>query len=234
MRILAFDSCFGALSVAVARAAPTGVQVLAQAGERPRSGASERLLPLIASALERAGMGFEDVERLAVTLGPGSFTGVRTGVAVARALALAIGCEAVGVGCLAAIAFAERQRLGPARQGQALAVALDARLGMVYFQRFGGGAEGESVPSLLTPADCARALGTLPTRIVGSAADAVLQAALAEGKAAEADLPDAEPDAAALAVLAPDLVPGPPLRPLYLRAPDAKPQAGHALPRAPT
>jgi tRNA threonylcarbamoyladenosine biosynthesis protein TsaB len=232
MRILAFDSCLGALSVAVARAAPTGVSLLAQASERPRSGASERMLPLIASALQRAGMRFQDVERLAVTLGPGNFTGVRTGVAVARGLALAIGCEAVGVGCLAVIALAARQRLGQARQGQALAVALDARLGMVYFQRFGGAVEAASAPCLLTVADCARALADSPTCIVGSAADAVVHAARAQGKTAEAELPDAEPNAAALAVLAADLVAGSPLSPLYLRAPDAKPQAGHALPRA--
>ena len=99
MHILAFDTCLGAVSVAVARQHPAGMrELMDEACERRRSGHAERLMPMIIEAHHSVGIGFADIERIAVTVGPGSFTGVRTGIAAARALALAIGCPAVGVG----------------------------------------------------------------------------------------------------------------------------------------
>ena len=112
MHILAFDTCLDGVSVAVARADPAGTRVLWEASERRRVGHAERLMPMIIAALAGAGVGFADLGRIAATCGPGSFTGVRTGIAAARALALAIGCPAVGVGCLAAIACGARAELG--------------------------------------------------------------------------------------------------------------------------
>ena len=86
MRILAFDTATRATAVALAG---TGERVLEARddpppGERPRH--ASRLLPLTAELLERAGIGFEDIDRLAVGVGPGTFTGLRIGVATARAL----------------------------------------------------------------------------------------------------------------------------------------------------
>jgi tRNA threonylcarbamoyladenosine biosynthesis protein TsaB len=232
MHILAFDTCLGAVSVAVARLHPGGGELLHEACEPRRSGHAERLMPMLIEATNNVGIGFADIERIAVTVGPGSFTGVRTGVAAARALALATGRPAVGVGCLAAIAFAAQHELGAELRERGLAVALDARLGLVYFQRFNAAAAALSAPCLLTPQACAKELASSPVIVVGSAAVPVMRAGSALGAAIETRLPDAEPRAAAVALLAARLAPDHPLQPLYLRAPDAKAQADGALPRA--
>src|SRR5262249_17472075 len=131
MHILAFDTCFDAVSVAVARREAAGVKVLVERVEARRAGHAERLMPMLAAGLEDAGIGFADVERIAVTEGPGTFTGVRTGIAAARALALATGRPAVGVGSLAAIAFAARRQLAEGLAARPLAVAIAQRPGLV-------------------------------------------------------------------------------------------------------
>src|SRR5262245_16076091 len=232
MYVLAFDTCFDAVSVAVAHGQAAGARVLIEASERGRSGHAERLLPMIAAAMRQTGVGFSDLGRIAVTLGPGTFTGVRTGIATARALALASSCQAVGIGTLSAIAFAAQQQLGAADAERCIAVALDARLGMLYFQLFNASAAALSQPALLSARDCWRLLAGRAAIIIGSGAASIL--ALAEAAAAgslEAPAIAAEPNAAALAMLGLAVPPGPPLKPIYLRAPDAKPQVG-ALPRA--
>jgi tRNA threonylcarbamoyladenosine biosynthesis protein TsaB len=230
MHILAFDTCLDGVSVAVARADPAGTRVLWEVSERRRAGHAERLLPMIIAALAGAGVGFADLGRIAATCGPGSFTGVRTGIAAARALALAIGCPAVGVGCLAAIACGARAELGEASAGRPLAVALDARLGMVYFQHFDATGEARGAPLLLAPQACAEVLGSAAAIVVGSGAAAVVEARVGAGL--QARLPKAEPRASVVAQLAAEAAAGQPLKPLYLRAPDAKPQADRVLPRA--
>ena len=230
MHILAFDTCLGGVSVAVTRVDPAGARVLWETSERRHAGHAERLLPMILAALAGVGVGFADIGRIAVTCGPGSFTGVRTGIAAARALALAIGCPAVGVGCLVAIACGARAELGEASAGRPLAVALDARLGMVYFQLFPAEPDARGAPVLLAPSACAELLAGAPAIVVGSGAGAVVRAGAVAG--AEARLPEAEPRASVVALLGARSALGQPLKPLYLRAPDAKPQADRVLPRA--
>jgi len=232
MHILAFDTCLDALSVAVARAQAQDVQILLENSER-RTGHAERLLPLVVEALQALNLSFAEIGRIAVTRGPGSFTGVRTGIAAARALALAIGCPAVGVECLAAIAPDARAQLGAAAACRPLAVALDARSGLVYFQLFEATGEAREGALLLSPNACAERLGRANAIVVGSAAALVAQTAAALGGHAEARLPEAEPRAGWVARLGATLAPGEPLKPLYLRTPDAKPQSGYALPRIP-
>jgi tRNA threonylcarbamoyladenosine biosynthesis protein TsaB len=230
MHILAFDTCLDAVSVAVARAEAAGVRVLQERCERRRTGHAERLLPMLLEVLEGANLGFSEIGRIAVTRGPGSFTGVRTGIATARALALAIGCPAVGVGCLAAIAWQTRAELGAEGAQRPLAVAVDARAGMVYFQLFASTGEAREPPLLLSAHACAEMLGRTPALIVGSAAPAVEAAAEALGGPAEARLPEAEARAGVVALLGATLAADQPLKPLYLRAPDVKPQRGRPLP----
>ena len=86
--------------------------------------------------------------------------------------------------------------------------------------------------SRLAVDDAAGQIGTRPTIIVGSGAAMVAGAVRAAGGQAEAALPDLQPDARSLALLAADLAPAHPLRPLYLRPPDVKPQADRSLTRA--
>ena len=224
MNILAFDTCLDGVSVAVARADPTGTRVLWEASERRRAGHAERLMPMIIAALAGAGVDFADLGRIAATCGPGSFTGVRTGIAAARALALAIGCPAVGVGCLAAIACGARAELGEASAGRPLAVALDARLGMVYFQLFDATGEARWRAFAVGTASLRRGVG-VGRRDRGGIGRGSGGGWHGSPRACEARLPEAEPRASVVALLAAEAVPGQPLRPLYLRAPDAKPQA---------
>ena len=86
--------------------------------------------------MRAAGLAFSDLQRIAVTVGPASFTGVRAGVAAARGLALATSLEIVGATSLAVMAHRADARLGAARAGRLLAVAVDARREMVYLQLF--------------------------------------------------------------------------------------------------
>ena len=115
-----------------------------------------------------------------------------------------------------------------------LAVAVDARRSEVYVQLFGaGGLDVRSQPQVLTIEDAARLGGAGPILLVGSGAASVAATATEMGRQAVAELPDLLPDARALARMAPDLpVAEAPLAPLYLRAPDAKPQDGKTIARA--
>src|SRR6185436_6934708 len=134
MNVLAFDTCFGAVSAAVCGTDARGLRVLAESYEARMSGHAERLVPMIDETVWRSGLALGDMDRLAVTMGPGGFTGVRVGVAAARALSLATGKPAVGVTSLAAMAHEARRLLSDASQARRLVVAVDARAGMVYVQ----------------------------------------------------------------------------------------------------
>jgi tRNA threonylcarbamoyladenosine biosynthesis protein TsaB len=230
MNVLAFDTCFGAVSAAVCRVDAVALHVLAEVYEARTTGHAERLVPIIEEALKRSGVGLSEIARFAVSVGPGGFTGVRVGVAAARALSLATGQPAVGVTSLAAMAHEAQQQLGDAVRGRSLVVAVDARGGMVYVQLLeDGGAAG--VPALLTPADAATLVGPRQAVIVGSGAAAVANLVADAGGQAEVRLTDLQPRARAVAALAVDVVPAGPVRPLYLRRPDAKLQADKSLPR---
>jgi tRNA threonylcarbamoyl adenosine modification protein YeaZ len=232
MNILAFDTCLGALSVAARWRGPGGEWLMRHAREVRDKGHAERLLPMIDEVMQEAGLAFSDIGRIAVTVGPGSFTGVRVGVAAARGLALASGIATVGATSLAVMAHQADELLGQARRGRLLAVAVDARRGSVYLQVFGEAQDAAAAPRLLAVDDAAGQIGTRPTIIVGSGAAMVAGAVRAAGGQAEATLPALQPDARSLALLAADLAPAHPLRTLYLRPPDVKPQADRSLTRA--
>jgi tRNA threonylcarbamoyladenosine biosynthesis protein TsaB len=128
MRILAFDTATRATTVAL-----SGVgDVIFTARDDPkpgeRPGHATRLLPLTAAVLTRAGIGWEGVDRIAVGVGPGTFTGLRIGIASARALARARGIPLVGVSTLQSLALA-----GPVPAGlDAVFAVIDARRGEVF------------------------------------------------------------------------------------------------------
>jgi tRNA threonylcarbamoyladenosine biosynthesis protein TsaB len=233
MNVLAFDTCLGAISVAVRWRGPGGDWLIRNAQEARERGHAERLMPMIAEVMGEAGLPFSDLHRIAVTVGPGTFTGVRVGVAAARALALASGIVLVGATTLAVMAQQAEQLLGPARRGERLlAVAVDARRGSVYLQLFPAAPDGAVQPLLLDVSDAARRIGPRPVVVVGSGGELIADAMRAAGGQVEAALASLQPDARTLASLAADLTPATPLRPLYLRPPDVKPQADLSLSRA--
>jgi tRNA threonylcarbamoyladenosine biosynthesis protein TsaB len=231
MLLLAIDTAGPACAVALAHAAgqrDNRPEILARVEERIGRGHAERLMPMIEEALARAESSFDDLDRIAVTVGPGSFTGVRVGVAAARGLALALDIPTVGIGSLAAIALPVAHVHGT---GTVLA-ALDAKRGEVYAlaQSLSSGAvsiEATSIPI----GDLAARINRLarPLILVGAGAPIVANAIGPDNASifSETDAPDIA-DVAALGFLA-DAASLP--APLYARGADAKPQADKALAR---
>ena len=132
MTTLAFDTATPATTVALSGVGDAVYTARHDPlpGERP--GHATHLLPLVALVLERAGVGWHGVERIAVGVGPGTFTGLRIGIATARALARARGIPVVAVSTLQSLALATpRAGLVPAGLDTVLAV-LDARRGEVF------------------------------------------------------------------------------------------------------
>ena len=188
-------------------------------------GHAERLMGVIDVALSQAGIGYADLGMVAVSVGPGSFTGVRVGVSAARGLALALGIPAVGVSSLEALAASARD----GHPGHDILVLLEAGRGAIYAARYD--ADGlESVPPALLETTQAMELARAGEPILaGSAADTVREAI---GSELPIVLGQATADIGTYARLAARRgLPGRPASPLYLRAADAKPQAGFALPR---
>jgi tRNA threonylcarbamoyladenosine biosynthesis protein TsaB len=232
MNVLAFDTCLGAVSAAVSR---SGGSLLREAYELRAAGHAERLLPMVAEVMQAAGVAFAELDRIAVTLGPGGFTGVRVGIAAARGLALATGKPVVAATSLAVMAHRAEELLAEAGEppkARRLMVAVDAR-GALYVQSFAAGAVGTTEAQLLAPEEAARSLGPEGAIVVGSGAAIVAAAAHALGVAVETRLPELQPRARNLAAMAARLPPVSPVRPLYLRAPDVRPQEAAALARAP-
>jgi tRNA threonylcarbamoyladenosine biosynthesis protein TsaB len=231
MNVLAFDTCLGGVSVAVRWQGARGEWLFCDRFELREGGHAERLMPMIAEAMEEAGLAFWDLARIAVTVGPGTFTGTRIGVAAARALALASNTKTVGVSSLAVMAKVARREIA----SEAVAVVVDARRGEVYAQLFGVGdaLSAKSPPELLSIDEAAQLGGVGSIVFVGSGAASVAAAASRDGRHADARLPDLLPDAIALAQIAATLEPSEaPLVPFYLRPPDAKVQDGKAIARA--
>jgi len=225
MTLLAFDTSMAACSAAVWRDG-----VVAHRFQAMTRGHAEALFPMIREVMAEAGATFADLRGIAVTRGPGSFTGVRVGVAAARGLALAADKPILAATSLEVIARGAARRLTPEQAHEPFIVAMDARRGELYCQQFAGG-RAVSDAQALSPEDCARTLPHEPCIAVGSGAPLLAQAAGPERRVSVLHtgiLPDAADIAAICAARAPETAP---LSPLYLRAPDAKPQNGFAVAR---
>lgn len=222
MKLLAIDTALDACSVAVD--AGNGHPPLTNS-ELVGRGHAERLFGMIEATMDAAGVALAALDRIAVTTGPGSFTGVRVGVAAARGLALVVKCPIVGIGTLAVHAAAARGEVGAV---PVLAV-IDARRGEVYGQRFTADGKPVGDPQV-AGADFFASILEDGDVLAGAAADMVV-------KASTAPTPDvvhrqSVPDigvVAELGVRAKTGIEAP--RPLYLRPPDAKPQQDRGVVR---
>lgn len=170
MRVLAIDTALGATSVALFDAANGAV--LASESVAMERGQAEALVPMVRRVVENAGLAFSAIDRIAVTIGPGSFTGLRIGIAAARGFALAHGRPAVGVSTLAA--YSAPVLFGSERMP--VAAAVDARQGMVFFQLMGADGRVIAGPGLIGAADAARRIGDGAVVFVGNAATRLAQA----------------------------------------------------------
>lgn len=226
MRVLAIDTALGACSVAVLDTV-SGSAVESESLPMVR-GHAEALMPLIARVMQRRELAFTDIDRVAVTTGPGSFTGLRVGISAGRGIALAAGKPVVGVSTLAAYAaphLADDKTV-------AVVVAIDARHEHVYLQVFGPGGHVIITPRLAPISEAFRAASDAPCRIVGSAARAIAnQLPLGAPSPLRVEAREA-PDIDWVARMGAVLPEGQsPPKPLYLRAPDAQPQNAAQLPR---
>ena len=170
--ILALDSAQGDVSAAVV----TGGAVRALARAQATRAAAERLPDLAADALAAAGLALSGVAAIAVTVGPGGFSGIRTAVAFARGLALPHGLAVIGIGTLDALHAAAWAQT----PGEPGTVAFDARRGEVYVQAFDGGGAPFSDPRAASPEEAARALAARqPGGFVAGTGAPLIAAALA-------------------------------------------------------
>lgn len=186
-------------------------------------GHAERLMAVIDAALAEASLDLSNIERIAVTVGPGSFTGIRVGVSTARGLALALKRDCVGITTLEAIG----SPVAKAASRPVLAV-IDARRGEVYAQLFAADGTAISEAAAMHPGEAARMALEAGAALAGSGA-AIVAADAVDLTVIGGDGPI---DIAAVARLASSRE-GPFERPapLYLRGADAKPQAGFAVAR---
>jgi tRNA threonylcarbamoyladenosine biosynthesis protein TsaB len=219
LKILAVDTALGACSTAVLH----DETILAHACEAMERGHAERLAPMVRDVMEAAQLDFAALERLAVTIGPGTFTGQRVGYAFMRGLRLALKRPLIGVTTLEAMAQPAMQETG----ARCAAVLHDAKRGEVYVAAHEIGrtvvpvqiAGFEEAVQMIR--DAARAANTA-LALAGTAAGAAASA-LREYGIEVLETQIVAPDALwvarmALSMREPETVP----RPLYLRPPDAR------------
>ena len=225
MLILAIDTALDACAAGVLDT--DAGRLIAHESLPMKRGHAEALMPLIARVMKASGIAFASLDRIAVTTGPGSFTGLRVGLSAARGIALAADKPVVGVTTLTAYAAPVVSENGE----QPVISAIDARHDHVYFQVVSGNGGSLIRPQVAPIEEVLGASRFGAPYLVGNAARI-----LAERWPAQAPPPfkvDAQPapDIAWVgwlgAAVSPDTAPA---RPFYLRAPDAKP--ADPLPKA--
>ncbi len=241
MNILAIDTSMQACSVAVS--ARDGAPRICAVYEKIGRGHAERLPGMVDDVLKKAGLTIGQIGRFAVTRGPGTFTGVRIGIAMARGLALGCNKPLVGIGTLQVLAaqvlhktpdlVSQKHQTDKPRLG----IAIDARRGEIYWQRFDLSGEPLEEPLALSPQTVADALKSGgDTVILAGSGAALITPLLGEMSLPPPLCPDLQPRAERLVeiaarITASDIASPQSTRPLYLRPADAKVQTGHAIER---
>ena len=220
--VLGFDSATPDVAVAVTRGGEPLAEAQLGSDGRPRH--ATELLPEIERAAAEAG-GWDAIGKIAVGVGPGSFTGLRIGIATARGLAQGLSKPLTGVGTLDALARGVAERPGAA--GRPVLAVLDARRGQVFAALFDAAGERVWEPFVATPEELAErvaALGQAPL----SGGDGSLRFRQDLAQAGAEVLPDADPGHRLSARHTAELAEGLPgsapaeIRPTYLRPPDAE------------
>lgn len=227
MRILALDTALGLCSACVLDG--TSGETLSAESLIMDKGHAESLMPLIERVVARVPGKFETLERVAVSVGPGSFTGLRVALAAARAFGVALRVPVVGVTTLSAFAlpylFDESERV--------IASVIDARHEHLYAQIMSHDGQILLAPDVISISAMANELRDKRVRLVGNGARLLENWLIDRGEdvLCDGDLPG--PDIESIAhlglIATPHLAPP---TPLYLKPPDALPQQNGRLPRA--
>ncbi|MFM7083547.1 MAG: tRNA (adenosine(37)-N6)-threonylcarbamoyltransferase complex dimerization subunit type 1 TsaB [Hyphomicrobium sp.] len=229
MNILAFDTCFGVCSAALGINLQQSNSSIFSRSEVMNIGHAERLLPMINELLTESHLSVEHIDRIVVTCGPGSFTGVRISIAAARAFQLARQIPIIPFTSLEAIAL--NSEINEIAMGKDLIVAVDANRGEAYVQIFDGNTKdplGE--PQLLAEKDFAQLAREQPVIVVGTAAEKVALSLNTRSKEAQFYNKVLWPGMCETIIKAlsrPTCESR--LEPVYIREPDAKPQDPRGL-----
>ena len=223
MLILAIDT---ALDHCAAAVLDTDSAVMRAQETLPmKSGHAEALMPLVARVRQQSGIAFQELDRIVVTTGPGSFTGLRVGLSAARGIALAAHKPVVGVTTLSAYAAPVVSADGDAP----VISAIDARHDHVYYQIVSGNGDELVAPKVAPIDDLLADARFAAPHLVGNAASMLAERWPAGATAPVAVDNQPGPDIAWVAWLGAAADPAhAPARPFYLRAPDVKPPAGAA------
>lgn len=228
MKILGLDSATTGCSAAVW----SDGEILARRFEEMERGQAERLNPMIGEVMEECGLDFHGLDGIAVTVGPGAFTGLRIGLAVARALALAAPMPIIGITTFAALARAVPDA---ERSGRLLVIAVNGKRRDVYVEMTDSRGRIVTEATTFDPAAGPAALPGDPLLIAGDGGPqlrAAFEGCGEVGEDADARIRFSEamgpPDAAHVASAGGAVLAGGgrhpvvPPRPLYVRAPDAR------------
>ena len=214
--ILALDSATSACSVAVMQDG----EIKAHSYEEMSRGQAEALVPMIADTMSTAGLAFEELHAIGVTVGPGAFTGVRIGLSTAQSLALASGKPLIGATTLETVLAAQGEAQAP------ILVALDTKRTDIYVQLFAADGGALTAPLALEEDQISTAVSLNGISVVGDAADRALHALHGSGITAKELTGPKLPDARWLARIVSHRVGADnpvPVAPLYLRPPDVGP-----------
>ncbi len=226
MLILAIDTALDACAAGVLDT--DAGRLIAQESQPMKRGHAEALMPLIARVMKASGIAFVALDRIAVTTGPGSFTGLRVGLSAARGIGLAANKPVVGLTTLTAYAAPVVAQ----NAAQPVISAIDARHDHVYFQVVSGDGSSLVRPRVAPVEEALEAARFGAPHLVGNAALILSQRWPADAAAPFKADPQPAPDIAWVAWLGAAVSPdAAPARPYYLRAPDAKPSQD-ALQRA--
>ncbi|WP_310618390.1 tRNA (adenosine(37)-N6)-threonylcarbamoyltransferase complex dimerization subunit type 1 TsaB [Flexibacterium corallicola] len=218
MKLLAIDTSLSACSAAVAELGRTKENLFIQTEEIGR-GHAEKIMGMVDGVMAESSKGFSDLDRIVVNVGPGSFTGLRVGLSIARGFGLVSGKPVVGVTtleCIASEILATRSCSGD------LLVVLDARRDEVYCQQFKRDGSPADEARVSTLQELAKTLGS-DTYLAGSAAEALGHEAGLPSERILGQNTVASIEYIARCGFKADPEERPPV-PLYLRKPDAKPQ----------
>ena len=205
---------------------------MAQKSEDIGRGHAERLMGLLGEVLEDAGLKYKEIDQIVATSGPGSFTGIRVGLATARGLALGLGIEAIGINVLEAIAYQHNN--SGSDSTTPILVAMDAKRSEIFMQLYSDTGEQLSEPMAVPNDQLADKIPGEPIRIAGSAnhiiADAIADSNIHQSSEFYSDQSAANIEFVARLAAQPLSGPLYPT-PLYLRSADAKPQNNFAVKR---